>query len=89
MLNERGFSRPNGKPFDGLFLNQFMRSHGIKTLKQRYIETGWLTLNEAADKLGTIPITLKFRVEKGIFKGNYIIADGNKAMLFDPKTLTK
>ena len=88
MLNERGHSRPNGKPFDGLFLNQFMRSNGIKTLKQRYIEAGWITLSDAANRLGILPIVLKFRTEKGIFTGSYIIADGNNALLFDPNTLT-
>ena len=88
MLNERGFFRSNGKPFDGLFLNHFMRSNGIKTLKQRYIEAGWLELGDAADRLGILPIVLRIRAEKGIFTGSYIIADGNNAMLFDPNTLT-
>ena len=87
MLNERGLSRSNGKPFDGLFLNQFMRSNGIKTLKQRYIEKGWLTLNDAADKMGVLPIVLKFKTENGKYMGNYIVADGNNTLLFDPGTV--
>lgn len=89
MLNKQGFSRLNGKPFDGLFLNQFMRSKGIKTIKQRYLEKGWLTIDEAANKIGILPIVLRFRVESGKFTGNYIVADGNNAMLFDPNTLAE
>ena len=89
MLNEQGFSRPNGKPFDGLFLNQFMRSNGIKTIKQRYLEKGWLTINDAADKIGILPIVLRIRAETGKFTGDYIVADGNNALLFDPNTLAE
>ena len=89
LLNEQGYTKPNGKPYDGLYLNQLMRSKGIKTLKQRYIDKGWLTLNDSADRLGIPPIFLKIQVIQGLFKGSYIIADGNNFLLFDPKTLTK
>ncbi len=87
MLNERGFSRPNGKPFDGLFLNQYMRNKGIKTRRQRYIEKGWITLDDAADKMGVHPIVLRISAENGKYTGNYIVADGNNALLFDPDTV--
>ena len=37
--------------------------------------------------MGVLPIVMKFRVENGKYKGNYIVADGNNALLFDPDTV--
>ena len=66
---------------------RIMKDYGIKTMKDRYRERGWLTLEETAGRLGITAPTLRYRLQKKQFKGEYIQVEERNTLLFNPATL--
>lgn len=87
MLNDQGYSRACGRPFTVKNVHRIMKAYGIKSLKQRYLDRGWLTLYEAASKMGITPAGLKYRIEKGKFDGEFVIVEERGTMLFNPEKM--
>ena len=87
MLNENGFKRECGRPFTPKNVNRIMTDYGIKTMKERYLERGWLTLKDAADRLGITAPALRYRLRTGSFQGEYIQVEERQTLLFNPNTI--
>ena len=87
MLNDQGYKRECGRPFTPKNVHRIMKDYGIKTMKDRYRERGWLTLEETAGRLGITAPTLRYRLQKKQFKGEYIQVEERNTLLFNPATL--
>ena len=65
-----------------------MKDYGIKSLKQRYIERGWLTVSEAAKRISITTAALRYRIKTGSFSGEYIVVEERRGtVLINPETL--
>jgi DNA invertase Pin-like site-specific DNA recombinase len=69
LLNERGLETGAGAPFSSNAVRWVRRSHGLKNLKQRLREAGWLTTPEYAAKLGVHHGTLKAWLKRDLIQG--------------------
>ena len=87
MLNEQGYKRECGRPFTPKNVNRIMADYGIKTKKERYLERGWLTLEDVAARMGITRPALRYRLQTGSFKGEYIQVEERRTLLFNPDTL--
>lgn len=87
MLNEQGYKRECGRPFTPKNVNRIMKDYGIKTMKERYLEHGWLTLETAAARLGITEPALRYRLSTGSFTGEYIQVEERRTLLFNPCSL--
>jgi hypothetical protein len=88
MLNEQGYKRECGRPFTPKNVNRIMTDYGIKTMKERYLERGWLTLDDTANRLGITGPALRYRLKTGSFKGEYIQVEKRRTLLFNPDTIS-
>jgi len=87
MLNEQGYSRQCRRPFTPKNIHRIMKDYGIKSMKQRYLDRGWLTLFETADRMGITPQGLKYRVKNGKYDGDFIVVEERGTMLFSPESV--
>jgi DNA invertase Pin-like site-specific DNA recombinase len=87
MLNEQGYKRECGRPFTTKNVNRIMKDYHIKTMKDRYLEKGWITLPEVAKRLGITPAALKYRIRVGKYKGKYVQVEYRSTFLFDPSIM--
>lgn len=88
MLNEQGYKRECGRPFTPKNVHRIMTDYGIKTMKERYLERGWISLEEAAARLGITGPALRYRIRNGLFKGEYIQVQERMTILFNPDSLS-
>lgn len=84
MLNEQGYSRQCGRPFTPKNVHRIMKDYGIKSMKQRYLDRGWLTLYEMAERVGITPAGLSYQVKHGIYQGDFVVVEDRGTMLFAP-----
>jgi DNA invertase Pin-like site-specific DNA recombinase len=82
LLNERGLETGAGAPFSSNAVKWVRYSHGLKSLKERLREAGWLTTPEHAAKLGVHHGTLKTWLKRGLIQGRICNDAGD--WLFDP-----
>ena len=87
MLNDQGYKRECGRPFTPKNVHRIMKDYGIKTMKDRYLERGWLTLDETAGRLGITTPALRYQLQKKQFNGEYIQVEERSTLLFNPATL--
>lgn len=87
MLNEQGYSRQCRRPFTPKNIHRIMKAYGIKSMKQRYLDRGWLTLYETADRIGITPQGLKYRIKNGKYDGDFVVVEDRGTMLFSPKSV--
>ena len=87
LLNEQGYKRECGRPFTPKNVNRIMTDYGIKTMKERYLERGWLTLKDAAGKLGITEPALRYRLQAGLYTGEYIQVEKRRTLLFNPDNI--
>jgi hypothetical protein len=66
ILNERGLETGAGANFKTEKVRWFRFAKGLKSLKQRLLDAGWLTTEEYADKLGVHYATIKAWRSKGL-----------------------
>ena len=52
-----------------------MNAHRIKTMKQHYLENGYVTTATAAAIIGISQPALLARIEKGWYDGHYVLAN--------------
>ena len=57
-------------------------------MKDRYLDRGWLTLDEAAKKIGISSPALRYRLSRGKYDGMYIQVEKRNTILFDPDFIT-
>lgn len=88
MLNEQGFKRECGRPFTHKNVHRIMKDYGIRSMKDRYLDRGWLTLDEAAKKIGISSPALRYRLSRGKYDGMYIQVEKRNTILFDPDFIT-
>ena len=87
LLNEQGYKRECGRPFTSKNVNRIMTDYGIKTMKERYLERGWLTLKDTAGKLGITEPALRYRLQAGLYTGEYIQVEKRRTLLFNPDNI--
>jgi DNA invertase Pin-like site-specific DNA recombinase len=85
MLNEQGYSRQCARPFLPKNVHRIMKDYGIKSMKQRYLDRGWLTLQEMANQVGISPPGLAYQVRHGIYTKEVKIVEDRGTMLFAPE----
>ena len=86
-LNESGLIRTCGRPFTRKNVHRIMNSYGIKNKKQRYLERNWITVKEAAEKLGLPHYFIRHQIKSGKYSGNWERVEDNGLILLDPNTL--
>lgn len=59
ILNERGLTSGEGKPFHRLIVHNLRRTYELRSRYQRLRATGMLTLEEIAEQLDVCPATIK------------------------------
>ena len=64
ILNQRGRTNCNGKPFNAHMVGHIRRSRGLKTRTQRLRDQGMVTTRELADQLGISEWTVRDLVRK-------------------------
>lgn len=74
-LNQLGYSRKCGKPWTIKAVSDYMNVHRIKTMKQHYLENGYVTTATAAAIIGISQPALLARIEKGWYDGHYVLAN--------------
>ena len=82
MLNAQGFTRECQRPFTSKSVFRIMKDYGIKSMKERYLEKGWITTKEMARRLGISPAALLLRIKKGQYKGEYKVVEKRGTILF-------
>ena len=82
LLNERGLETGAGAPFSSNAVKWVRYSHGLKSLKERLREAGWLTTPEYAAKLGVHHGTLKTWLKRSLIQGRICNDAGD--WLFEP-----
>ena len=88
MLNEQGYKRACGRAFRPKNVHRIMKDYGIKSLKQRYLDRGWITTQEMAERFGITAVALRHRIKEGLFHGEYIIVEERRGtMLFNPESV--
>lgn len=87
MLNDGGYKRECGRPFSSKNVHRIMTDYKIKTMKARYIERGWLTVQETAERMGITPRALRYRIGAGKYPGKYLQVEHRSTYLFDPETM--
>ena len=83
ILNEHGLETGAGANFKGGKVRWFRFAKGLKSLKQRLLDAGWLTTEEYADKLGVHYATIKAWREKGLIHAR--LCNDRGQWLFDPR----
>lgn len=86
-LNESGLIRSCGRPFTRKNIHRIMNSYGIKNKKQRYLERNWITVKEAAEKLGLPTYFIRRQINSGKYPGKWERVEDNGLVLLDPNTL--
>jgi len=59
ILNARGHTSGEGRPFHTLIIRNIRDEHGLRSREQRLRDAGMLTLDEMADQLGVSARTVK------------------------------
>lgn len=88
MLNEQGYTRACKRPFTKKNVHRIMKDYGIPSMKQHYLDAGWLTIQDMAANLGMTVQGLKYRVAHGKYEGVWRVveADRNTIMFYpDPE----
>ena len=83
ILNERGLKTGADGRFSSERIRWFRYVKGIKSLKQRLLDAGWLTTEQYADKLGLHYATIKSWRAKGLIHARRCNDRGQ--WLFDPR----
>ena len=84
MLNSQGYTRVCGRPFLPKNVHRIMQAYGIRSMKQRYLDKGWLTLRETAERMGISFPALNYRVKHGLYSGEYVVVEDKGTFLFNP-----
>lgn len=87
MLNEQGYKRECGRPFTPKNVHRIMTDYGIKSMKDRYLERGWLRIEDAARRLGISAPALRYRINTNQFFGEYVQVEERNTLLFNPDML--
>ncbi len=82
ILNEKELRTGTGKLFDRLAVRYVRRHYGLKNRYDRLRETGMLTLDEAASRLGVCKETVKKRSRSGVVLGHLYNCKGQR--LYEP-----
>lgn len=83
LLNQRGVCTGADAPFTSDAVKWVRYSHGLKSLKERLREAGWLTTTEYAVKIGVHYGTVKVWLRVGLLTGR--VCNGAGHWLLDPK----
>jgi hypothetical protein len=83
ILNERGLKTGADEIFSATKIRWLRSAKGIKSMKQRLLDRGWLTTEQYADKLGLHYATIKSRRAKGLIHARRCNDRGQ--WLFDPR----
>jgi len=85
ILNERGFKSGTGKSFDGQRVKKVRLAYQLKDSYQRLRERGYLTAEEAAEKLGISSGALRARRAAGrLSLKSFKVNDYNQHLYEDP-----
>lgn len=87
LLNENGFIRTCKRPFNRNSVQHIMRVYGIRNMKQRYIDKGWISMKDVAEKMGISYAAIKYRIQTKKYTGEYIQVDDAGTLFFNPKTI--
>jgi len=88
LLNEKGLKTGKGLPFTQYLVRKLMYTHSIPTLKKRLLDRGYKTLAEIANLMGITSNGLRYQIQVGNYKGEYVcVSSYNNEFLFPP-TLT-
>lgn len=84
MLNEQGYTRACKRPFRPKNVHRIMKDYGIPSMKQHYLDAGWLTAYDMAERLGIGARGLMYRVHHGIYQGATVVVEDRGTTLFYP-----
>jgi DNA invertase Pin-like site-specific DNA recombinase len=82
VLNERALHTGSGEAFDGDSVKWVRFAHRLKSLKQRLLESGWLTQHQMSSRLGVARTTLGRWRRRGRIKAR--ICSDNGEWLYRP-----
>jgi hypothetical protein len=83
ILNERGLETGAGAKWTGERVRWLRSVKGLKSMKQRLLDAGWLTTEEYADKLGVHYATIKAWRMNGLIHAR--MGNDRGQWLFDPR----
>jgi DNA invertase Pin-like site-specific DNA recombinase len=70
ILNERGLRSGSGQPFTPMSVINIRRHYGLRDRFQRLRDTGLLTVDEMAERLGIVPCVVKAWRDKGLLRAH-------------------
>lgn len=86
LLNEKGFTRECKRPFTPKCVHRIMKSYKIPSMKRHYLDAGWVSTKEMAEKLGVVPATLRYRIDHENYPGAWRVVDCGEILFYpDPE----
>jgi len=63
-----------------------MKSYKIPSMKRHYLDAGWVSTKEMAEKLGVVPATLRYRIDHENYPGAWRVVDCGEILFYpDPE----
>ena len=84
LLNQNGYSRECERPFTDKCVFRIMKDYNIKSMKERYLEKGWITAKERAKQLGISTAGLLNQIRNKKYKGSFVKVEKRGTVLFPP-----
>ncbi|MDR2711955.1 MAG: recombinase family protein [Clostridiales bacterium] len=85
LLNQKGFMSGTGMPFNRSIVKHIMHTHSIPTLKDRYLDRGFLTSTAKAASMGITTAGLMSQIRSGRYPGEYVCVNSRNEYVFPPE----
>ena len=85
MLNAQGYTRACKRPFTCKCVHRIMKDYEIPSMKQHYLDAGWISMADMAAKLGVTTVKLRYDVMHGKYRGEWRVVEKDRnTILFYP-----
>ena len=84
ILNKQGFKSGKGHTFTPNIVKRIMYAYSIPSLKERYLDRGYVTCAEKAASMGITPSGLTYQIRSGKYKGEFVRVNSKNECLFPP-----
>ncbi|MDR0299467.1 MAG: recombinase family protein [Streptococcaceae bacterium] len=84
LLNQKGLKTGKGMFFTPLLVRKLMYTHGVPSLKKRLLDRGYQTIAEMATSMDITPNGLRYQIQSGKYRGDYVCVSIYNEYLFPP-----
>jgi DNA invertase Pin-like site-specific DNA recombinase len=85
ILNGQGFKSGKGMPFTPNLVKSVMYKHSIATMKERYLNRGYITIAMKAASMGISTTWLMELIKSGKYQGEHIRVNSRNEYVFPPE----